>query len=239
MAVQLSAIDKHLYCAGTNFLQSGSNYSISVWLNVSWSASANVISLAGMYDGTPAATGTPTTGLQIGRRGTSVLSCWTYGGQVLVQTGAIMAAYDNIWVMITYTYDGTTHRLYVNNSLITTSTTAIVPGTFTQVYINGYPPTGNTNETDSYQIDSYSYYGKTLSLNEITTIYNAGGSRHGITNNLLARYEFDELAAGAAVSTVVDQTGNGNSLINTGASVSNLTYTYNGTYANSNLRPVL
>lgn len=238
MAIQLSAIDKHLYCTGTNFLQSGSNYSITVWLNVVWSTNTT-ISLVGMYDGTPTATGTPTTGLQIGLRGASTLSCWTYGGNVLVQTGAIMGTYDNAWVMVTYTYDGTTHRLYVNNSLISTAATAIVPGTFTQVFINGYPPTGNTNETASYQVDSYSYYGKTLSLGEITTMYNAGGSRHGITNNLLARYEFDELASGAVVSAVIDQTGNGNTLTPTGASTTNLTYIYNGTYANSNLRPVL
>lgn len=229
--------DRHLYCTGTNFSSSDSSYSISVWINAIWS-SGTTFSFVGMYDGATPPTGTPTTGLQIGTRGAGgIVSCWTYGGTVLVQSGAVMTPYDNTWCMITYTFDGTTHSLYRNETLLATATTAVVVGTFTQVYINGYPPTGSTNETTSFSVDSYSYYGKTLSLAEIQTIYNAAGARHGITNNLLARYEFDELAQGATVTGVLDMTGNGNTLNNTGAGIA-ITYNYPGTYANSNLRPV-
>lgn len=231
------AADRHLYCIGTNFTASNTPYSITVWINAVWS-SGNTYSFVGMYDGTPPATGTPTTGLQIGTRGAGgILSCWTYGGNLLVQSGAVMTPYDNVWCMITYTYDGVNHNLYRNDTLLATTTTAVVTGTFTQVYINGYPPTGTANETTSFSIDSYTYYGRTLSAAEIQTIYNAAGARHGITNGMLARYEFDELAQGATVSTVLDMSGNGNTLNNTGAGAA-ITYTYPGTYANSNLRPV-
>ena len=52
-----------------------------------------------------------------------------------------------------------------------------------------------------------------------------------------ARYDFDELAQGSTVSSVVDISGNGNTMLNTGTGTA-ITYTYTGTVANSNLRMV-
>jgi hypothetical protein len=236
MAIQLNASDKHLYSVSTNFLASTVPFSISVWINAVWSG-AVPLSFVGMYDG-GLTTPPPTTGLQIGTRGTGLATCWTYGGTILVQSASgALTPYDNTWQMITYTFDGTTHRLYRNDVLLNTGTTAQLPGTFTQVYINGYPPSGTASETASFAVDSYEYFGRTLSASEVQTIYNAGGARHGIAYRELARYEFDELAQGTAVVSVVDMSGNGNNLGVSGAGT-NLTYTYTGVYANSNLRPV-
>jgi hypothetical protein len=149
-----------------------------------------------------------------------------------------MTPYNNTWQMITYTFDGTTHRVYRNDILLNTAVGNTVTGTFTQIYINGFPPTGSASETAAYSVDSYTYFGRTLSATEIQTIYNAGGARHGITYQELARYEFDELAQGATVVSVVDMSGNGNNLLNTGASATPITYSYTNAYPNSNLRPV-
>lgn len=237
MAIQMTgATDRHLYTISTNFLASTVPYSISVWINAVWNGGAR-LSFVGMYNGTITA-GT-TTGLQIGTgAGAGEVSCWTYGGEVMVESAdAVMTPFNNTWVLITYTYDGTNHRVYRDNTLLNTATTAQTPGTFTQIYINGFPPTGTTSETATYQLDAYAYYGRTLSIDEITTIYNSRGIRHGIVDNLIARYDFDELPQGNTVTGVVDISGNNNTMLNTGAGTA-ITYAYAGTIANSNLRMV-
>jgi hypothetical protein len=190
-----------------------------------------------MYDGN--ITSGTTTGLQIGTgTGAGEATCWTYGGNTMVVSATgVMTPYNNTWVMMTYTYDGTTHNLYRNDVNIGTGTTAQIVGTFTQVYINGYPPGGSTLETASFLVDSYVYYNRTLSAGEIQCMYNAAGFRHGITQGLLARYDFDELAQGATVTGVVDMSGNGNNLVNNGTGTA-MTYSYTTSYANSNLRVI-
>lgn len=239
MAIQMTGgTDRHLYTVSPNFLSSTAPYSITVWINAVWNGGSR-LSFVGMYDGglvTPA----PTTGLQIGAgSGAGEVSCWTYGGTVLVESAvAAMTPFNNTWILITYTYDGTTHRVYRNNTLLASSAAIDpVPGVFTQIYINGYPPAGSISETATYQVDAYAYYGRTLPLEEITTIYNSTGTRHGIVDRLIARYDFDELAQGATVSGVVDVSGNGNTMLNSGAGTP-ITYTYTNTTANSNLRMV-
>lgn len=234
MAIQTNSSDSHLYSVSTDFLASNVPYSISVWINAIWNG-GNRLSFVGMYDGT--VTGGTTTGLQIGTStGAGELSCWTYGGTLMVNSSTgVMTPYNNTWVFVVYTYDGTTHRIYLNDVLLNSSTTTPVTGTFTQVYINGYPPTGTANETSSFEIDTYAYYGRTLSQPEIQTMYNCRGFRHGIVYSQIARYEFEELADGSTATNVVDVSDNGNNLINTGSG-SPLTYVSAGTVATSNLR---
>jgi len=237
MAIQMTGVtDRHLYTVSTNFLASTVPYSISVWINAVWNGGTR-LSFVGMYDGT-ITTGT-TTGLQIGTgAGAGEVTCWTYGGTAMVTSAnGVMTPYNNTWVMITYTYDGTTHRVYRNETLLGTATTAQNPGIFTQVYINGYPPTGSTSETATYQVDTYGYYNRTLSDLEIQTMYYSYGSRHAITYGQIACYDFDEGIQGSTVTGVVDITGNGNILLNSGAGTA-ITYAYTGNIACSNLRPV-
>lgn len=237
MAIQMTGpTDRHLYTVSTNFLQSTVPYSISVWINAIWNGGAR-LSFVGMYDG-KISSGT-TTGLQIGTGGgAGEVTCWTHGGAALVSSSAgSMTPFNNTWVMITYTFDGTTHRVYRNETLLSSSTTPQIPGTFTQVYINGYPPAGNSAETGTYQVDSYGYFGRTLSQPEIQTMFSAKGSRHAITFGQIASYDFDESPQGATVTGVADVSGNGNTMINTGAGTA-ITYTYANTVSSSNLRPV-
>jgi len=240
MAIQLtSSTDKHMYCTGVGFKTNTLPYSITVWINAVWNGAAR-LSFVGMYDGTPTLTGTPTVGLQIGTSaGAGEVSCWTYGGAVLVTSAnGVMTASNNTWVLVTYVWDGTNHYIYRNDTQVATSTTAIVVGTFTQIYINGYPPGGTTNETSTFQVDSYTYYSRALSPTEIQTIYNSAGARNGLEYGQIARYEFDEDAEGVTVSTCVDMTGNGSTLVPTGAGTP-ITFTYIGTVANQNTRTVI
>jgi hypothetical protein len=231
MAITSAATDNHLANAtSTGFTLSTDPCSIAVWINAVWSV-AGAGSFVGLYGPTP----TPTTAIQIGRRASS-LSIWTWGGGVLVSAPSGTMT-DNVWSHVTYTFDGTTHRAYVNGVLINSTTAVQLAGQFTTVYINGYP-TSITGEVSACDVDSYAYYDRALTADEILTMSSSKGARHGIVYGQIAAYEFDEGSAGVAVSSAVDMTGNGNHLTALGAGATPVAYSYNGTVASSNIRRV-
>lgn len=238
MAIVCTAADYHLRSSQATGLQSTQPFSISVWINGVWNGGGR-LSFVGIYGpATDTPLGAPITALQIGTTaGASTVDCWTWGGGVMVG-GVAMAAgtYNNVWVHFAYTFDGTNHILYRNGVQVATTTTAQIAGFLNQVYINGYPGSG-TGETSTHQVDSYTLWKRTLTADEVQTIYNSQGSRHGDTYQHLARYEFDEGILGANATSVVDMTGNGHTLTSTGAGAA-ITYTYSGSVANSNTRPV-
>ena len=238
MALQSTATDIHLRSSQAFGLTSESPFSITCWMNCVWNPGVRH-SFVGIYGpSTDTPLGAPVTALQIGTgAGTYDLVCWTWGGGAMVSSAAgAMTGFNNIWVCIAYTYDGTTHRLYRNGVQIASSTTAQIPGYLNQVYINGYPG-GATSEVASFQVDQYALFRRTLSADEVLSMYNASGSRHGDHYSLIARYEFDELSQGSTITSVPDFTGGGSTLTPTGVGTA-MTYTYSSTLANSNIRPV-
>ena len=238
MAIQCTASNMHLRSSSTMGLLARSSFSVTTWMNCTWNGGAR-LSFVGIYGPTAdTALGTPVTAMQIGTtNGGGELSFWTWGGTVLTGTAAgFMTAYNGQWVFISYTYDGTTHRGYLNGVQVCSATTVQTVGYLNQVYINGYP-TSTTGEVSNHQVDQYALYRRTLQADEILSIYNAGGARHGITKDLICRYEFDELAQGASCTSVPDFTNSGHGLATTGTGTA-FTYTYTNTFANSNIRPV-
>ena len=230
MAITTAAVDKHLSNASANgFTATTDPFSISVWINGTW----NTIeaSMVGVYG--PA--GTPTSAVQIGSRGDGKVSCWTWGGVVLVASASTVS--NNTWYHVAYTFDGTTHKLYINGALSNSATTAQIAAQLAYVYINGYP-TGVANEVAVYSVDSYSYYNYTLTADEVLTQFSSAGARHGEIRGLVASYGFGELADGSTVTQITDLTGNGNHLTVSGAGAGNITYSYAGTVASSNLKMV-
>lgn len=240
MAIQCNASDIHLRSSQAMGLNAQSPFSITTWINAVWNPGTGATrSLVGIYGpATDVPLGAPVTALQIGTSlGTGDLAFWTWGGADMCTTAAgVMTPFNNTWVFIAYTYDGSTHRGYLNGTQVCTGTTAQQPGIMNQVYINGYPGT-TTSEVHNHAIDQYALYRRTLSANEIATMYAAQGTRHGIMDGAVCRYEFDELAQGANVAVVVDLSGNGHTLTTFGAGTP-MTFTYPGTIANSNIRPV-
>ena len=237
MAIQCNAADYHLRSSSAMGLRSTDAFSVSTWMNAVWNGGAR-LSFVGIYGpGTDTPLGTPITALQIGTAaGTGDLTCWTWGGGSLISVAATMTPFNNLWVNIVYTYDGSTHRLYRNGTLLASSTTAQIAGFLNQVYINGYPG-GATSEVASFQVDQYSLFRRTLSADEILSMYNAQGARHGIVNNQICRFEFDEGVQSSTVSSVVDLSNSGHGLTSIGAGTP-FTYTYSTSLANSNIRPV-
>lgn len=241
MAIATSAVDMHLRSSQAMGLLAQTPFSVTCWIKAVWNPGSrrSFVGICGPSIGTgdvPLAT--PFTAMQIGTSGgNNELTCWTWGGGTLVGTGTgVMASFNNIWCQIAYTYNGTTHRVYRNGVELANATTTQLAGYLNQVYINGYPG-GVLSEVAAYEIDQYAVYRRELSAAEVLTIYNAGGARHGISYDLVCRYEYDELASGANVVSVPDFSGNGHTLTPTGAGA-NFTYTYNNVYPNSNIRMV-
>lgn len=233
MAVVTTATDKHLYATSGNLGSTTSAFSLCTWVNVNWGV-ATTISMIGLYNGS--ATVTPTVGLQMGlRASTGAFSCWRYGGTVMVTTATnAMTPYNDTWVHIVYTYDGTTHTIYVNGIQNTTATTAQTAGAFTQLWVNGYPPS-SASETAVYSLENIRFYNRTLTANEVLTIYSSAGSRDGIILNLGSNYELNNGGQGSIVSSVPDLTGSSIPLISYGTGT-DFTYMYTGVYPTSNKR---
>lgn len=220
--------DRHLVAlTGTINRSAQLPNTLMCWLNVqSWTTPA-VISMVGVYTGVA----TSTSAVQIGSRG-STLSVWTWGGGVLVD--APVAPSTNEWIHVTYTYDGTNNRLYVNGVLLDTTTTAQLAGTLSTVYINGYPG-GAASETGTYQVEDVSFFTRQLSAQEILTAYSSHGGRDGIAWQEVAAYLLDEQTPGAVVTACADITGNGNTLSVTGAAGTN--FVYAASFVASDTRP--
>jgi hypothetical protein len=207
MAVQFSTNGDSLANAtdATTFSSSTASQSINVWINALWDGNVKTSSMVGMYNAVGA------TAIQIGSR-TAAGQCdiWTWGGGIMISSTGVTIP-SNTWANITYTYDGTSHRLYyngvLNNTVVngTAPNTAQIAGNFNQVFLNGFA-TGAASETANFQVDTYYYYNRTLTADEILTIYNSRGNRHGIVYRSLLRYEFDEGVQGATVSSIRNQT---------------------------------
>lgn len=229
MAIQCAVGDIHLNATTSVLPTTTSPMTITAWVNAStW---ATTVSMIGAYGPT-----TPTAAVQLGARAGNLVA-WTWGGGILVSTNALITLQTDVWYHVAYTYDGTTHSLYVNGVLINTSTTAVTTTQLNQIYINGYP-TGLTNETSTHKVDSYAFYNRILSSSEILTMASCKGLTHGIYNGLLVAYVFDEGSEGSAATTIVDLSGNSANLTSSGAGTTPITYTYAGAEASTNLRQV-
>jgi hypothetical protein len=214
------------------FAASTAPQSVSVWINALWDGATKTSSYVGMYNsaGSGAA-------IQIGSR-TAAGQCtiWTWGGAIVVaSTGIVIPA--NTWVNITFTYDGTTARLYINGVLNNSAAYAAVAVNLNQVFLNGYT-TGLTGETATFQVDTYDYYTRALSADEVLTIYGTQGNRHGIVLGSLLRYEFDEGVVGSTVGSIYNQGGQAgtasNNLVSNSARTPAVTFTPG--YVSHNLR---
>jgi len=212
MAIQLTATDVHLTSVVTNFPNRALPMSMSCWVNSTDWTSGNPVSMVGVYlDGT--------TAIQIGTRGGGAIDVWSWGGAVNISTTGLFNPTPETWLHIAYTWNGTTHSIYADGNLITTSTTAVTSGVLSAIYINGFP-TGGLSEVSSTFVDDVAYYSNELTAAEVSTVYMMRGYRDSIFDGLIARYCFNELPPGSNVTSVVDYSGNNNLLTLTGTGTS-------------------
>ena len=95
------------------------------------------------------------------------LGVWGYGGPFDVCTSTIPTA--NTWHHFVYTYNGTTHQLYLDGSEVNKSTTAIDTGTATAMKIGAWA--GGNDEFWLGSIDEVRIWNRSLTANEISQLY--------------------------------------------------------------------
>ena len=227
-------VDYHLASqTGSLSISGTAPVTLMVWLNTNWTI-GNTVSMVGTYN-TATSGGTA---IQIGTKaGTGACDVWTWGGTTLVSTVGLMTLTNNEWVHVAYTYDGTTHRIYINSQFVNSSTVAQQAGTITAVYINGYP-TGGTNETGTFSVDDVSYFNRALSADEVLTAYTTAGDKDGLVYGNNVSFVFDEGFPGSIANAVIDQTGNGNTLTPIGPA-SGVNFVYTASFISGDSRPVL
>jgi hypothetical protein len=210
---------------------------LMVWINAATWTGAATNSMVGTY--TSATAGG--TAIQIGTRaGTGNCDVWTWGGTVLVSSAGgtgITTLTNGTWYHIAYTFDGTTHRLYINGIQTNTATTAQIAGTITAIYINGFP-TGTTSETGTFSVDDISYFNRTLSASEILTAYSTAGERDGLIYGLTASCLLNEGYIGTTANACIDYSGRGNTLTPIGVATG-VNFIYATSYITSDIRPPL
>ena len=227
MAIQFAPTDCHLTTTATNFLNRAEPLSILCWLNSTAWNSSTVSCMVGIYS-------PEITAIQIGCRGGAAIDIWNWGGENLISSYGLYQPVAATWIAVAYIWDGYSHLLYVQGELIATSTTEIIDGDITSLYINGFP-TSTSSESSATRIDEVSYYNRALTQDEVKTITSLQ-SASNITNGLIAQYRFNELPIGATVSSVVDYSGNGNTLLLSGTSNQ---ATYSNGISSGSIRPVL
>jgi hypothetical protein len=215
------------------FLASTSPQSISVWINALWDGATKTSSYVGMYNGAGS-----TAAIQIGSRiAQGQCDIWSWGGAIILSSTGVTVP-SNTWINITYTFDGTTARLYYNGVLNNSAAYAPAAINFNQVFLNGYT-SGGVGETATFQVDTYEYYARALSASEIQTMVSTQGNRHGIVYQELLRYEFDEGVVGVPVAAIFNQSPQvgtaSNNLVSN--SVRTPAVTFAAGYVSHNLRP--
>ena len=229
-------VDYHLASqTGTMSINALQPVTLMAWVNVDWNYPAT-LSILGTYN-TATSGGTA---IQIGIRtgvNTGNVLIWTWGGTILVSSNGVIVPNSNDWCHVAYTFDGTTHKLYINGQFANSATTAQQAGIITAVYVNGYPG-GGTNETGPFAVDDISYYDRELSANEVLSAFTTGGDKDGIVYGRTANYLCNEGVIGATANNVTDMSGGLNTLTPIGtATGSNFTYTVSP--VNRDTRPPL
>jgi hypothetical protein len=111
-------------------------------------------------------------GIQLGSRGNNRFSVWMWGGTVLFSDPNPLSL--NVWTHWVYTFDGTTHRLYRNGSLVATSTTEPQTGVPSLLIVSGWTPNAPYELFRGY-IDEILILNRVLTAVEISDLYNYYG----------------------------------------------------------------
>lgn len=182
----------------TNLPIINGNKTVSFWFKVSSTPGGNalcfnLISTAGAG------------AIQIGYR-TNVLGTYGWGGNTFV--AAAVNPSNGVLNLFTYTYDGTTHTLYLNGTYSNSTSTAAQTGTPNSMELFGNQWTENI----TILMEDIRIYNRDISAAEVSTIYACRG-HDCILSGLASRWTLNEGASGtspALVSNIKDQSLNGN-----------------------------
>jgi hypothetical protein len=114
-----------------------------------------------------------TNGVKLGIQSSGALAAWTWGGTTLATTAA---PGDGLWHQVTFSYDGTNNRLYLDGALRSTTGTAHQSGATTVADLGSYDGTHELMAAGG-AIDDVRIYNRALSSIEVSAL--AFGSMPG------------------------------------------------------------
>lgn len=169
---------------GSGLPANNANQTISWWMNVATNPS-EVRTAFDLHNDTMSSS------VQGGFRNSKV-GIWNHGGNVLAESTPPAAGG---WHHYAYTFDGTTHRLYIDGSLAGSSTALAQTAEVTSFVFGRW--NGGPAEYFAGTLDEFRIYSRTLSATEVVVLAQ--------DPTLAAHFRFDE---GTGISAA-DSTGNG------------------------------
>jgi hypothetical protein len=147
------------------------------------------------------------------------MGTWTWGGVIFLCTATLPAI--GVWHLMTYTWDGTTHRFYVDGVEADTDTTAPTTNTVTLATIGAWRAGGAPDEYFPGKIDEVRIYNRAITPTEVMNLYTSGAARLiassktltqgttlGPSNGLVGHWSFD--GGDVTQQAIYDGSGNNN-----------------------------
>jgi hypothetical protein len=120
-------------------------------------------------------------GLSVGKRN-GKHCCWGSGGVIMVISSSSPVV--GVWYNVAYTFDGTTHKIYVDGVLTGTGTVTANATVDTKVVLSGWrtPTSGMGSYRENFygQHGPFMVYNKTLTPQEVEQNFNVFRGRYGI-----------------------------------------------------------
>lgn len=150
----------------------------------------------------------------------SAFLVWQFNGGTIVTAASNPTT--NVLHNLVYTYDGTTHTLYIDGVKSNSSTVTSQTGTVDSIQVFG----DQWSEFSTVTLADLRVYNRVLLTSEVSTIYSSIG-HDNIAYGLVSRWKLIEGPSGSALSSITaikDDCPNGNNSIAVSDSISNYTY---------------
>ena len=138
----------------------GTAMTVSLWMRPKFGATRTILTLLREASGS-----SPSAGFQIGTKDTQA-AFWLFGGASMVVRSQALTS--DVWYHVAYTFDGSTHRLFVNAGEVASSSEASPTGPPTVVRFGTYGSA--TAQLYTGRLDDVRLYDRVLSAAEITAL---------------------------------------------------------------------
>ena len=153
--------------APTSLPATNAAQSVAAWVKLNVNPSSGQQYIVSMWDA-PTSSGI-SFGMNAGQ-----LQAWAWGPRTLVSTSTPPSL--GVWHHVAYTYDGTTHKLYIDGALVCTSTAAPNAHAVTRAQLGAYNSGGSFNGG----LDDIRIYNAALTATQVANLA-AGNASDGTT----------------------------------------------------------